>query len=313
MKRLALIIAIVITACLTASGQATDTLYHHLTAKQVADSLISLAKEYTGRRYHFGAQGPNAFDCSGFTGYIYRQFGISLSRSSTGQSTDGRAVEGPMSQLQKGDLVIFSGRRSNTIGHVGIFIEMDADNKSFAFIHAAIHGGVQISHLSEPYYKKRFLGARRVLPDFCALCPDTTDTADNMLDGQVIEVPKLQLDSTYSMIVLAADGKWVYVTDDGTLQKPDSTTYIVLNGDTWNQFQHSTLQIPSLQHPQKTTGAGTKSPDTSAQGAVYHTIREGNTLSGLAKKYGTTVNRICQLNGITTKTTLRIGKRIRVK
>ena len=45
----------------------------------------------------------------------------------------------------------------------------------------------------------------------------------------------------------------------------------------------------------------------------YHTVRSGDTLSGIAKKYHTTVKRICQLNGITEKTVLRVGKRLRVR
>lgn len=46
----------------------------------------------------------------------------------------------------------------------------------------------------------------------------------------------------------------------------------------------------------------------------YHTIRSGDTLSGIAKKYHTTVRRLCQLNpGLTEKTVLRVGRRIRVQ
>ena len=46
----------------------------------------------------------------------------------------------------------------------------------------------------------------------------------------------------------------------------------------------------------------------------YHTIRSGDTLSGIAKRYHTTVGRICQLNpGLTEKTVLRLGRRIRVR
>lgn len=47
--------------------------------------------------------------------------------------------------------------------------------------------------------------------------------------------------------------------------------------------------------------------------AKYHTIRSGDTLGGLAVKYHTTVSAICRLNGITTKTTLRIGRKLRVR
>ena len=46
----------------------------------------------------------------------------------------------------------------------------------------------------------------------------------------------------------------------------------------------------------------------------YHTIRSGDTLSGIAKRYRTTVKRICQLNpGLTEKTVLKLGRRIRVR
>ncbi|MCQ2151074.1 MAG: LysM peptidoglycan-binding domain-containing protein [Bacteroidales bacterium] len=47
--------------------------------------------------------------------------------------------------------------------------------------------------------------------------------------------------------------------------------------------------------------------------AKYHKIRSGDTLSGLAVKYHTTVKAICKLNGITAKTTLRPGRTLRVK
>ncbi len=45
----------------------------------------------------------------------------------------------------------------------------------------------------------------------------------------------------------------------------------------------------------------------------YHTIRSGDTLLAIARKYGTTVPTICQLNGITRDTTLKLGKSLRVQ
>lgn len=50
-----------------------------------------------------------------------------------------------------------------------------------------------------------------------------------------------------------------------------------------------------------------------AKAAQYHTIRSGDTLGGIAIKYGTTVSKICKLNNISSRTTLRIGRKIRVK
>lgn len=50
-----------------------------------------------------------------------------------------------------------------------------------------------------------------------------------------------------------------------------------------------------------------------AQAIQYHTVRSGDTLGALARKYGTTVNRICQLNNIKSTSILRIGQRLRVR
>ena len=45
----------------------------------------------------------------------------------------------------------------------------------------------------------------------------------------------------------------------------------------------------------------------------YHTVRSGDTLSSIARKYGTSVKHICQLNGIKETTILQVGKRLRVR
>ena len=45
----------------------------------------------------------------------------------------------------------------------------------------------------------------------------------------------------------------------------------------------------------------------------YHTVRSGDTLSGIARKYGTSVKEICRLNGIKETTILQVGKRLRVR
>ena len=50
-----------------------------------------------------------------------------------------------------------------------------------------------------------------------------------------------------------------------------------------------------------------------AAGAQYYTVKSGDTLGRIASRNGTTVNKLCQLNGISTKTTLQIGRKLRVK
>ena len=151
-----------LSACSTLRGVSPDS----LRAAATADSIIGFARQSLGKPYRYAARGPASFDCSGFTSYVYGKFGYSLSHSSGGQWRQGRPVKKGIKHLQRGDIVVFSGRRiSQTPGHVGIYIGPDPGGKSFSFIHAALTG-VIISHLSEPYYQARYLGARRVLPDF---------------------------------------------------------------------------------------------------------------------------------------------------
>ncbi len=119
-------------------------------------SVVEYAKQYLGCKYVSGGSSPESgFDCSGFTSYVYKQFGISLSRSSKGQINNGVAVE--KSNLQPGDIVVFNNSSNTSIGHVGIYIGGNS------FIHAANpKEGVVITSLSSSYYQKRYVGARRV-------------------------------------------------------------------------------------------------------------------------------------------------------
>ena len=136
-------------------------------ARMTADNIIEEAMKYLGTPYRTAGKGPGGFDCSGFTGYIYRQFGYHLSASSRTQCNDGREVPPPFDNLQKGDILIFGARGATTeVGHVGIYIGPDAEGDGFTFIHSAVHGGIIISNIKEEYYSRRYLGARRLLPDF---------------------------------------------------------------------------------------------------------------------------------------------------
>ncbi len=130
---------------------------------ELLNDLLSEARSHLGKRYSRGSKGPNAFDCSGFSSYVYRQFGYSLSPSSRDQFNQGDKVD--RKELRKGDLVFFKGRSTKGgVGHVGIVV--DADEKgNFTFIHAATSKGITVSSCNEPYYASRFMGGKRVISE----------------------------------------------------------------------------------------------------------------------------------------------------
>lgn len=89
------------------------------TASGSASQLLSYAYKFLGRPYVWGATGPNAFDCSGFTSYVFRSVGISLPRVTYDQARVGTPVS--RDNLQAGDLV-FTEISSRGPEHVGIYV-----------------------------------------------------------------------------------------------------------------------------------------------------------------------------------------------
>lgn len=79
------------------------------------DQVVSVAMQYQGVPYRYGGDNPAGFDCSGFTQYVYAQFGVSLPHSSSRQGSGGTAIT-PESALP-GDLVVMDGG-----GHIGIYL-----------------------------------------------------------------------------------------------------------------------------------------------------------------------------------------------
>ncbi len=131
---------------------------------RLTDSIINYGKIFLNSRYRRGGNGStNSFDCSGFTSFVYQNFGYNLKHSSAEQAEQIDVVD--RSNLKKGDLVFFSGRRvGKRVGHVGIVVSADQSGK-FNFIHASSQNGVIISNSDEPYYLRRYLKAGRVVYD----------------------------------------------------------------------------------------------------------------------------------------------------
>ncbi len=123
------------------------------------EEIILTAKNYLGTEYIWAANGPYAFDCSGFTKYVYKKNGITLPRYSGHQAKVGIKVS--YNELEKGDLVFFDTEKkfNKKVNHVGIYM---GDGK---FIHASsAKKKVIITNFNQKtFYKKRFLWGERVI------------------------------------------------------------------------------------------------------------------------------------------------------
>lgn len=128
------------------------------------ENVVKTALQYIGARYRSGMSGPTAFDCSGFTSFVYRRENVPILRDSRSQFTQGTPIA-RIADLKKGDLVFFGGSgRSRNVGHVGIVTDVDPSGSSFSFVHAS-RTGVKVSESSEPYYSRRYVGARRIVEE----------------------------------------------------------------------------------------------------------------------------------------------------
>lgn len=102
-------------------------------------SVYKVAKSHLGASYVYGATGPYAFDCSGFTGYIYKK-GASVSLPRTAQAQYNALDHVSYKNIKKGDLVFFGGSKAS-ISHVGMYIGngkmIDAQNRGV--VREAVH------------------------------------------------------------------------------------------------------------------------------------------------------------------------------
>ncbi len=118
--------------------------------------IASYAQQFVGNPYRYGGNSlTNGIDCSGFTQQIMAKFGYSISRTSSSQSGDGRAVS--TSNLRAGDLVFYGD--GGSIDHVALYIG------GGQVVHASNsapypRGGIKISNVNyrTPICARRIIG-----------------------------------------------------------------------------------------------------------------------------------------------------------
>lgn len=128
--------------------------------RQVREEIVEYSKKYLGLPYVYASRDPErGFDCSGFTHFVMKNFGIALSPSSSAQSVSGTKVA--LSEAQPGDLVFFRHSSKGRVFHVALVVSNDPDG--VRVIHATYRGIIIDNINQSSYWRRKIQTARRIL------------------------------------------------------------------------------------------------------------------------------------------------------
>lgn len=125
----------------------------------VALQMVHNAMTFLGTRYLGGGTTAAGMDCSGMVTAVFKMFDLPIPRSSRDMAKVGKKID--KSEVKKGDLVFFKTNGGRVINHVGLVVEVLADE--IKFIHSSTQRGVIVSSTKEAYYQKSFVQANRLL------------------------------------------------------------------------------------------------------------------------------------------------------
>ena len=123
-------------------------------------TLIKEAQKLKGKKYKYGGTTPKGFDCSGFTSYVYQQIDITLPRSSSAQSQNGKKITA--GAAQPGDLLFFKLSQKGKISHVAMVVSNDKDG--LEVIHSTTSRGVIQEKIdNSTYWAEKLLYGRNYI------------------------------------------------------------------------------------------------------------------------------------------------------
>jgi cell wall-associated NlpC family hydrolase len=122
--------------------------------------IADFGAKFVGVPYKYAGQSPSTgFDCSGFTSYVLKGFGVTLSPASAAQATTGTRV--PLNRAQPGDLLFF-GDSESKIQHVALIVKNDKNG--ITCVHSTSSRGVMVENVNKStYWEPKILFARSVL------------------------------------------------------------------------------------------------------------------------------------------------------
>ncbi|MBB3187772.1 LysM peptidoglycan-binding domain-containing protein [Microbacter margulisiae] len=261
---------------------------------ELRDAIVEYAKTLLHKPYHLGDKGPNGFDCSGFTHYVFQRFGFLLGESSREQVFDGIKVA--IDDLKKGDLIFFKGSNSrrDRIGHVGIVIGKNSDG-GVNFIHAALDGGVRIDNTQEAYYAKRYVTSRSVFQSSAA----TQYTANDMPFST----------DEFASASSSADPVSLADVVDHRVQKGESL-YVIAHRyhvtekqiKEWNHLSNNKIKPGQklIINTSSSDNVTSQSEESTSFHKIIHRVRKGESLYTIARRYHVNEEKLKEWNNLSS-------------
>lgn len=321
-RRIIYTLTFLLAFCLLTSAQKlhpidSDTLSTKLNSKiALRDSVVNYGMMFLNTPYRYGSNGVSSFDCSGYTSFVFRNFGYQLPRSSRDMAAKLPTIK--TNELKPGDLVFFEGRRRNgVVGHVGIVVDA-RENGEFNFIHASVNNGVIITNSNEPYYKSRFVKAGRVFENEKYLVPNVElanniesrvekPVVSNMPETKIIpaQYHRVKRGETLSSIskrydvsiaeLKAQNGlKSTALKINQRLKLKDEVVVVVADE------KPELLAQSNVQTKAHVTVEHKEQPAT-------HTVKNGETLYAISKIYNISVNELKTINKL-SESSIRTGQ-----
>lgn len=148
---------------------------------------VDFAKQFLGLPYRYAGRDPKGFDCSGFTHYIMKNFGVEISACSRTQGTQGTKVT--LQTAKPGDLIFFRHSRRSRISHVAMVYSND--EKGLFVIHSTSRGVVIDDLMHSKYWRPKVYIVRDVASPF--LQKYAVERVQQLLE-QEAKLKSLQLD-----------------------------------------------------------------------------------------------------------------------